>query len=133
MNIENLTILANFLDTVPTTQFGMEAFAVDEHGEKLDFVVQECATVACAVGWGPRAGIWDKEAKSWYDYGDRVFNLHPGSPSWIWCFGGAWVDVDDTPTGAAKRIRYLIENGAPPTDAWDQLKGRVPYMFAEAA
>jgi len=133
VNIENLTTLANFLDTLPAPAFHMGSFARDEHGERLDIQIHECATVACAVGYGPRAGIHHENDRSWEDYSERVFEIEIGSRSWMWCFAGTWADVDNTPSGAAKRIRYLITHGEPPSNSFSQRQGSALYMFAEAA
>ncbi|MCH6560460.1 hypothetical protein IH799_08925, partial [candidate division KSB1 bacterium] len=51
----------------------------------------------------------------WGDYSDRV--LIPGHHmcgtlarrQHDWCFGGCWEEVDNTPIGAAKRIRFMLK------------------------
>lgn len=128
MNIQNLTILANHLDHVPQPAFAMDSFARDEHGDRLDPPAHECATVACAVGHGPGAGLPVGDAQSWGEYAIDTFGLLPGSPEFSWCFSGGWYWRDDTPAGAAKRIRHLIYHGLP-ADADDQLEGHAPYIF----
>ena len=32
-----------------------------------------------------------------------------GQVLWDWCFGSGWAHTDDTPHGAAKRIRYMLD------------------------
>jgi hypothetical protein len=129
VNIENLTILADFLDTLPAPKFDMLFFARDEHYEVLDRPeTYECATVACAIGWGPAAGIPLNGAVSWTGYSRYAFGLHPQLGPWNWCFAGAWSRIDNTPAGAAKRIRHLINHGLP-ENAEAQRHGEEPYIF----
>lgn len=131
MNIENLTTLANYLERVSPDAFDMGKFSVDKHGKELGLHVHECGTVACAVGWGPAAGFPPLPSDEfWTNYSHRVFGLYAGDAAWDWCFGWQWGGVDNTPTGAAKRIRYLIKRGVPP-DAEDQMRGATPYIFGE--
>lgn len=69
------------------------------------------AAIAIALGHAPLI-IPAKPSESWNSYSDRVFGL--STDEWHWCFGGGWAVYDNTPKGAAKRIRYLIANDAPP-------------------
>lgn len=39
----------------------------------------------------------------------------------IWLFSYIWNERDNTPTGAAKRIEYIIEHGKPPSNFNDIL------------
>lgn len=39
--------------------------------------------------------------------------LEDMSVEWNWLFGSEWEDVDNTPKGAAKRIRIFLESGVP--------------------
>ena len=112
----NLEKLAVYLETNPQEQtFGMSKyFAV--HGKIVYFPataakVQSCGTVACAIGHGPYAGIVPLEGEDWETYSDRCFTQD--MKAWAWCFSGSWVKVDNTPIGAAKRIRWFLEHGVP--------------------
>lgn len=131
MNTQNLTTLANFLDKLDPEKFDMVDFARDEHGEQhMNPKIHECTTVGCAVGWGPAAGIHvSKDDFDYFDYAKRVFGLSFGEPAFEWCFDGGWAWIDNTPTGAAKRIRHLVRSGVP-DDAADQRLGMARYMFA---
>ena len=113
----NLLALADFLDTDPA-DFDMWTFA-KKKGEILQVDEPiECGTVCCAVGYS--AVIFPEKLKEflkthldpdWMDYGDYVFgNLGIG---WDWLFSGSWSAVDNTPKGAAKRIRDYVKNGVP--------------------
>ena len=35
-----------------------------------------------------------------------------------WCFSGEWCEIDNTPRGAAKRIRVLLKSGLPDFDVY---------------
>jgi hypothetical protein len=46
----------------------------------------------------------------------------------LYLFGSDWVHEDNTPTGAAKRIRYFVANGLP--ENWkDQMSGKAPLSY----
>lgn len=129
MNAKNLLQLADFLDTLPSEKFAMDAYARDEHDEALELAAHECGTVCCAAGWGPAAGLAPLPSDdSWEEYTHRVFGVEAADPAWSWCFSGLWRRADNTPAGAAKRIRHLVEHGLP--ENWgEQIFGR-GYVFA---
>jgi len=69
----------------------------------------DCNSVACSVGhaatiFPPLVG------ESWEDFSERVFDIDPCSLEWDFLFSEGWIDVDNTPFGAAQRIRYLIKD-----------------------
>ena len=81
-----------------------------------------CGTVACAVGCGPAAGLpsTEEDDDCWDTYSRRVFIKRDVSykshrvlahRAWFFLFSGAWEPLDNTPTGAAERIEFLLENG----------------------
>lgn len=76
-----------------------------------------CGTVGCALGHGPEAGISGREYTMWTEYCKQEFGLSWGSDAWLWCFSGRWSSYDNTPRGAAKRMQYLLQHGAPP-EGW---------------
>ena len=55
MNIERLTILAEFLQTVPVGRFDLASWRLDADGGRLvsneELTRSECGAVACAIGW----------------------------------------------------------------------------------
>ena len=112
----NLAKLADYLVTVPQSAFDMA-----DYQQKTD-----CGTVACAVGHGPEAGVQKRDCESWNQYSDRVFA--PQFESWGWCFSDHWSVADNTPQGAAARIRYMLEHGVPSN--WrDQMLGNAPLSY----
>lgn len=107
----NLLHLANFLDAprVQPLKFDMWRWE------------SACGTVACAVGHGPLAGIemtpGEKKAKDagvgWAVYCARAFGVSNISPEMGWLFQSWWQKKDNTPEGAAARIRYYLKHGVP--------------------
>lgn len=132
MNRENLDKLASYLEQLPAdySHFNMGVFADGEGvAEYLATATIQCGTAACAVGHGPAAGLAMTEEElalllvlpnrvrgydTWGVYSERVFDIKQNGPRWEWMFGGGWCGKDDTPHGAAKRIRYILEGFDPP-------------------
>lgn len=116
MNKENLELLAKLLERkVDPAHFDMSCYFTN--GFDMSFLPKsikpemysECGTVACAVGHGPLLfPVQDNE--SWPAYTERVFGLQFETDPWRYCFGCHWAATDNTPQGAAARIRKLIEN-----------------------
>lgn len=110
---QNYQELAEYLDT-GITEYGfdmMHYFVKDENS---------CRTIACAIGHAPFVLGIDNPflTDSTIDESEWVIEHfgtydHCGSPAYGWCFSPDWVDVDNTPRGAAARIFYMLENGAP--------------------
>lgn len=132
MNIINLLKLADYLDTVHSG-FDMEDYCIVKgHGPRSvgPQNIPECGTVACAIGHGPKAGIpVPDDCESWHDYSESAFGLEHFGVEWAWCFSGDWVHVDNTPLGAAKRIRLLVNGGGIPENARMQRKGYDPLSY----
>jgi hypothetical protein len=130
IQLQNLAIHADFLATSPiANHFDMDTFqwsASDEMETNDDLSIYEailtleslhtCGTSACAIGWGPAAGFpISSEDNSWFDYGERVFgvSLESDEEAFDYLFGSEWVDIDNTPTGCAERIRTYLKSGVP--------------------
>lgn len=136
MNRENLEKLASYLEGLPADydHFEMATYFRQDRRTINDPLqaplAGACGTVACAIGHGPAAGIPAEETamEGWEDYSDRVFELSCNEETW--CFSSCWRWVDNTPHGAAKRIRYMLERGVP-SDSDYQRRGWAPYMFAK--
>lgn len=126
----NLAKLADYLETQAKSEtFGMREFyvVIDEDDDDGDFIPPDapeavehpCGTVACAIGHGVSAGVPVIEGEyNWVDYANRAFGAdiyHGGSEVWNTCFSPDWSRVDDTPTGAAARIRHVLAGGEPLT------------------
>lgn len=77
----------------------------------------DCGSAGCAIGHALFAGIGkgapELEWDSWWSYTERNFGTSDGRNAFTWCFGSEWKSYDNTPKGAAKRILYMLDNGAP--------------------
>lgn len=121
MSTANLLQLATFLDTVPKHKFDMWTFRTKGSSDLSLAKVRDdhvCGTAGCAVGYGPQAGFPILRTDlDWLSYSERVFGVEWEGDDWDFLFGAEWKDIDNTPTGAAKRIRFYIKNGLP--ESWE--------------
>lgn len=115
----NLLKLAEYLETLPTTHFDMTDYV---RGVSLDLDyphstrphLNECGTVACAVGHA--VAIFPTHPdQTWSEFAEETFGVDAYSDENLfgWMFGSGWTPIDNTPAGAAKRIRYYLENSVP--------------------
>jgi hypothetical protein len=133
MNHENLTKLADYLDSLPHDyrQFTMCDFMTspDDLEElrryQTDPTYNMCGSAACAVGHGPNAGIkvdpstFNKsmdEGELWFAYVSAAFGIEWDTPEAEFMFGAGWSYADNTPKGAAARIRYVLDGQVIPED-----------------
>jgi len=125
MNTKNLILLANYLEALPSNwqHFTMSEFMVVESNDVEPYDAKDtvsCGTSACAIGHAvfveglpkPKGDV------DWVTYGKQLFDIHCSHPAWSWCFSSSWACVDDTPKGAAARIKHLIEVGKDSLE-WD--------------
>ena len=120
---DNLLKLADYLETLPDDyeQFDMSEYMAARDGTYWETLgIDErskpaCGTVACAVGHGPSAGIRTYGDANWSDYADRVFGVLPDS-GFDYMFASGWSMRDNTPKGAAARIRTYVALGHSPDD-----------------
>lgn len=138
LNHDNLLVLAAYLSALPEDydDFNMAVFFTDRSLERVDVPVEQnygrhnggvgnCGAIACAVGHGPSAGLYVPETCftisgriDWLEYADHMFIKGYAREygltqrrAFEWMFGGGWSYIDNTPHGAAKRIRWLLANG----------------------
>ena len=127
MNIKNLELLADYLEKLPSDydKFDMEMYIFKGSSNadaKLGEAIEnnnECGFATCAIGHCIFVDGLPKPDKneSWGRYAKRIFDIESDGGHFYWCFSDDWADADNTPLGAAKRIRYLIAN--PDLDDWD--------------
>lgn len=126
----NLEKLATYLESgILQGKFDMEVFA---DGECYPAYRPEanCGSVGCAVGHGPYAGIPIFLDEDWFDYAQRVFGVSLSDQAdWEWLFDPQWNTLDNTPQGAAARIRWFLKNGLP-SNWYEQLRGRDSLCYA---
>lgn len=133
----NLRKLADFLSTkADPERFDIRNYRITDDGYenflKPSEPEPECGTICCAAGYGPTAGIPAQKHETWETYVTRAFGALPDASDynlWDWAFSAKWVDIDNTPAGAARRIRHYLEHGLP-TNIQEQLYGDEPYLFA---
>jgi hypothetical protein len=130
MNRENLQRMADYIRTVPQSEFTMSTFRVNPND-----IGHQCNTVGCVVG---HCTILDKNPLPIYsDTGEINFYLWSEQFTgleelfmWDWCFSSRWCVVDNTTNGAALRIKWLLKNGLP--ENWfDQMEGEAPLCYYE--
>ena len=102
MNVDNLTILADWLEAnrewiERENRFDMENFT--------------CGTVHCPAGWATHVPEFDTSIVSfsengYYEFIMKMFSLE--KTEYYFLFSNAWVEIDNTLAGAIARIRYLI-------------------------
>jgi hypothetical protein len=126
---DNLTKLANYLDALPKDykDFDMCDFNYDSD-QSLDIADRryDCGTAACAVGHGPAAGIRVYKDADWFAYCERAFGItryaadhdYDEDKDFEYLFGSGWGDYDNTPHGAAARIRTYLELGGKVPEGW---------------
>ena len=139
MNKRRLLRLAKHLETVPQRYFDMASYR-RKYGDKemlriypseaLALSWRDCGAVGCALGHAPELGgaFTPKSGEVWEDYCERVFGIHAYSSEWDWMFSWNWGEMDNTPRGAAQRIRWLAKNGLP-EDSEDQLFWGAPLCY----
>lgn len=93
----------------------------------------KCGTVCCAAGYGPTFGIEKYPDESWVNYCARVYGTLPDTnpdddPLFDWLFSFGWQHVDNTPSGASKRILYALQYGVP-EDYIAQIEGEKPLSY----
>ena len=118
MKRENLQLMANHLKTnVLPENFHMGKY----RGDDDDFSSPVCGSVGCTVG---NCTVLDVEnvIKNFTDSGGEIefgawseyfTGLYWAGHEWYWCFGSTWKTTDNTPTGAALRIEWLLNHGLP--------------------
>jgi hypothetical protein len=119
---DNLAILADVLASPERRR----ALAPDVGFDMADYRHEHdsCGTVACAAGWGPIAGIAKRHKfGGWLPYcaeafGAGVADLGGNYELHRYLFGGDWCYVDQSPEGAANRIRTVLADGIPLD--WDE-------------
>ena len=117
MKRENLQLMANHLKiSVKQVNFNM-----DQYRGNYDFRNPVCGSAGCTIG---TCSVLDVEnvIKNFTDSDGRIefhawsedfTGLLGGEDEWEWCFGPSWKTKDNTPTGAALRIEWLLNHGLP--------------------
>lgn len=136
-NWENLRLLAEHTEKREQRSFGMAHYCVKNghvYGSGPSGHNHVCGTVKCVLGdapalrfthkqfdinpsLGPLGDIGGKE--TWAEYSKRLFGVnrdiwnrenHDTDRAWEFLFSGSWCHIDNTPGGAAKRLRFFLEH-----------------------
>ncbi len=128
MNRENLQRMADYIRTVPRKKFNMDFYR--KGSEKY----HKCNSVGCVIGHCTVLDDIDNIPTFWNDeidfsqWSKNYTGLKTGETEWNWCFDSLWACVDNTPTGAADRIEWLLNHGLP-EDWEEQMKGEKPLIY----
>jgi hypothetical protein len=146
MSIKNLLKLATYLESLPENYEHFEMRDYLDGGDPTKYQtyaltnggpMKTCGAAACAVGHGPSAGflflpeelmedhIYNESLHEyvdflnpdWHQYAARVFcDSEEYEDEYRYMFGGYWSRSDNTPWGAAARIRLICAEGEAPRD-----------------
>ena len=131
----NLQLMTDHLKTnVKQENFHMGKY----RGDDDDFSDPECGSAGCTIG---TCTVLDAEnvIKNFTDPDGRIefeawsedfTGLLGGEyeTEWAWCFHSKWKTADNTPTGAALRIEWLLKYGLP--ENWkNQMRGREKLCY----
>ncbi len=125
MNRTNLERLVSFLENLPENypHFDMESYFHDPRNdlkterEEMEYSVgltePTMGMVGCALGHSAAAGIdpMDWNATDWFGFAEQAYGVSREEA--LYAFGGEWYVMDNTPKGAAQRIRNVIAGTIP--------------------
>lgn len=116
---ENLIKLERHLAALPADYQHFDMWRYNsKSGNRARVIDTDCGAVGCAVGHGPAAGVRVRGDLSWDDYCTRVFGVERYSAPFEYLFDARWKHHDNTPQGAAARIRKYIALGGKAPDGW---------------
>lgn len=124
MNKDNLLRMANLIANLPNDVFTMSTFNCGSGG----CVIGHCVALDMENIEKNFMGIFGRIAYvQWSEY---FTDLNHYSPEWRYLFSSSWGDIDNTRTGAAKRIRYVVKNGVP--KRWkEEMIGNAPLSYTK--
>lgn len=130
-NKDNLKKLADYLAAGNLAYgFSMEAYAKHGTNAVTGNDPARVGDTGCAAGHGPAAGLPIQEGEAWGKYAYRCFG---GTSDLVgWCFSAKWAKTDNTPEGAAARIRWVLRHGEIPADGLQQCYGTAPLCYRNA-
>jgi hypothetical protein len=136
-----LLALADHIETVPQNLFNMKIFRETGKGHLAD-----CGTVGCLLGHAPSLLIKRFRVKSSELVIDNLIDWNKVSLKlcgittspynnnralWDYLFSSRWGFTDNTSTGAAKRIRWVVEHSGIPVDYVSQIYGDTPLSYEQ--
>jgi len=121
----NLVALALHLEELarhpkPELKFNMGIFEAWNpiNGDFDDDSPDNCGAVCCALGFArrlfmPNRNEFEYNYDDYRTMGTALFSADSFGALYDWCFNGCWESIDNTPAGAAARIRYALKHGIP--------------------
>jgi hypothetical protein len=111
VRLDNLLRMADYIETVPQEKFDMYHY---RNGDKKS---PECDSVGCVIG---HSTILDPvltmdlviEGEIFFSRFDSRF-CATDTDEQLYLFSSDWKFYDNTPAGAAQRIRFFVKNGLP--------------------
>lgn len=121
MNTENLLKMADLVEKIPEEKFCMREYKT------------ECGSIGCVLGYCTTldmAGFMAcADAEDPYGtWSEKFTGLDGSSQEWMYMFASYWYWTDNTPQGAAARIRYVVKNGIP-VDWYAQMMYGIPLSY----
>jgi hypothetical protein len=135
INIENLEKMAQYVENLPQSVFDMNHYRYGTYGEEYHFH-KECRTTGCILGHCTILDIKPLPMKengidfSLWCYHFTGINPFLNLDIFDFLFSGKWKSQDNTPQGAAQRIRYFLEYGLP-ENWYQQMTGNAPLTYLE--
>lgn len=127
MNKDNLLRMADHIETVLQEMFDMKFI------RRGDETTPECDSVGDIIGHCTRLDndplpILKDGRIDFTTWSESFTGIDSWSGEWDFLFASQWEIIDNTPVGAAKRIRYFVENGLP--DNWEEIMhGQDPLPY----
>jgi len=124
LNMKNLEAIANLMLTIPQERFNMGITRKDDWST-IDYkgignpiglsIVLDDPKNVCYLKQSFTDWIRGKPKEiDFFTWFTNFTGMTYGWIEWNWCFSDDWVTYDNTPTGAAKRIMYLVEGNTIP-------------------
>lgn len=136
MNKKNLLRIAELADTISPEKFDMSIYRNFAGTESQ--LTPACNSVGCLIGHATilnkalfrrllkKHGVCDQLFIDWSEEFTGIKNLD----EWEYLFSWRWNKADNTPTGAAKRIRYVLEHGFPSYSRMsEEMRGEQPLSY----
>ena len=135
MNKDNLLRMADHIETIPQKDFDMELYRKGTPIYPTTECNIECDTVGCAVGHctildsdNVKKNFINSHGNINFPEWSREFTDIYDEDQWDYLFSGKWVNIDNSPKGTTKRIRYVVEHGFP-QDMYEEIRGNKKLSY----
>lgn len=110
----NLARMAKHIAKISPLRFSMESYRIDGG------ITPECKTIGCVLGHSIILDDFDdvpinedSMTIEYYEWGKKFTGLGITDMAWHYLFSPRWSEVDNTPSGASKRILKYLDGGVP--------------------